>query len=101
MREARPLGRRPYVGDVDGPITLLPPDADAATDEDTRALLEIDAAIALVADRQATRVRLTGVPFIARVAGLGAAHAQVAGIAFRVEGADRAGVLTVTVGPRE
>jgi hypothetical protein len=86
---------------VDSPITLLPPDADATTDDDTRALLEIDAAIMLVADGQATRVRLTGIPFIARAAGLGAAHAQVAGVQFRVEGADRAGVLTVTVGPRE
>jgi len=58
-------------------------------------------AIARVAGRHATRVRLTALPFVDQVAGIGAAHAHAAGVAFRLEGAERAGVVTVTVGPRE
>lgn len=74
---------------------------DDSTDADEAALIEIDAAIAMVVGRHATRVRLTALPFVDRVAGIGAAHAHVAGVAFRLEGAERAGVVTVTVGPRE
>jgi hypothetical protein len=85
---------------VDNPITLFPAGAEEMTDADAPALVEIDAAIALVVNGHATRVRLTALPFVGRVAGIGAAHAQAAGVAFRIEGADRTDVLTVTVGPR-
>ena len=86
---------------MDSPITLFPRDGEEATDADAPALVEIDAAIAMVVNGHATRVRLTALPFVGRVTGMGAAHAQAAGVAFRIEGADRTGVLTVTVGPRE
>ena len=86
---------------MDSPITPFPRAAEEATDDDASALLEIDAAIAMVVTGNATRIRLTALPFVGRVSGIGAAHAQAAGVAFRVEGADRTGVLTVTVGPLE
>jgi hypothetical protein len=79
----------------------FPVDEAAATDVFDVAIVEIDAAIAMVAGRHANRVRLTALPFVDWVAGIGAAHAHAAGVAFRVERAERAGVLTVTVGPRE
>jgi len=53
----------------------------------------------MVAGRHARRVRLTGLPFIDRIAGIGAAHALAAGVGFRLEREERAGVVTVTVGP--
>jgi hypothetical protein len=65
------------------------------------ALREIDAAIALILAGVARRVRLAGVPFADAVAGIGLAHARDAGLAFRLERADRVGVATVTVGPSE
>lgn len=65
------------------------------------ALAEIDAAIALVRARVAARVLLTAVPFIDAVAAIGLANAQAAGLAFRLERADRLGVATVTIGPVE
>jgi len=85
---------------VDNPVIQFPaPDGPTAADE--LAVVEIDAAIAMVAGHFADRVRLTALPFVGRVAAIGAAHAQEAGVAFRVEGAERTGVLTVTVGPSE
>jgi hypothetical protein len=87
---------------VDSP-SLIPfrRDSLASTDADEAALMEIDAAIAMVVGRHALRVRLTALPFVDRIAGIGAAHARAAGVSFRLEGANRAGVSTVTVGPRE
>jgi hypothetical protein len=82
-------------------VIPFPPDLDAATDADETALAEIDAAIAMVVGRHARRVRLTALPFVERIAGIGAAHARSAGVAFRLEASERAGVATVTVGPRE
>jgi hypothetical protein len=82
-------------------VIPFPRDSDDAPDADEAALVEIDAAIAMVVGRHATRVRLTALPFVDQVAGIGAAHAHAAGVAFRLEGAERAGVVTVTVGPRE
>ena len=73
--------------------------ADPLDDAGAAALAEIDAAIAMVAGRHANRVRLTGLPFVDRIAGIGAAHALAAGVAFRRERVERAGVVTVTVGP--
>jgi hypothetical protein len=87
---------------VDSPTVIpLVRDPDAAIDADEAAVAEIDAAIAMVVGRHAVRMRLTALPFVERVAGIGAAHAHAAGVAFRLEGAERTGVLTVTVGPRE
>lgn len=80
------------------PLVPAPDDSD---DPDEKALAEIDVAIAMVVGRQANRVRLTALPFVERIVGLGATHAHAAGVAFRLEPAERAGVRTVTVGPRE
>jgi hypothetical protein len=61
-------------------------------------LAEIDAAIALVASGRATRVRLVSLGHPEAIAATGLAHAQDAGIDFRLE---RTGEATaVTVGPR-
>lgn len=76
-------------------------DPEESTESDDAALLEIDAAIAMVVGRHAVRVRLTALPFVERIAGLGAAHARAAGVQFRLERVERPGVRTVTVGPRE
>jgi hypothetical protein len=82
---------------VDSPsVITFPPES---PDADEAALLEIDAAIAMVVGRHALRVRLTALPFVERVAGLGAAHALAAGVQFRLERPERPGVRTVTVGP--
>jgi hypothetical protein len=87
---------------VDSPTVIsFPRDSDESTDADEAALTEIDAAIAMVVSRNAVRVRLTALPFVDRVAGIGASHAHAAGVAFRLERPERAGVITVTVGPRE
>jgi hypothetical protein len=87
---------------VDSPSVIqFPRDQNASTEADEIALVEIDAAIAMVVGSHAKRVRLTALPLIDRIAGIGAAHAHTAGVAFRVERAERAGVVTVTVGPRE
>jgi hypothetical protein len=69
------------------------------SDLTSRAIAEIDAAIALVASGAARRVRLTGVPFIESVAGIGLARSRAAGVTFALERPERIGVLTVTVGP--
>lgn len=63
------------------------------------ALAEIDAAIALVARHAARRVRLTALPFVEQIAGVALAHARAAGMAFAFERPERAGVVTVTIGP--
>jgi hypothetical protein len=70
-------------------------------DAGAAALAEIDAAIALVRAHVAARVLLTAVPFIEAVAAVGLANAQAAGVAFRLDRADRLGVATVTIGPIE
>jgi hypothetical protein len=63
------------------------------------ALVEIDAAIALVAAGAARRVRLTALPHVESVGRIGLAHARAAGMAFHFERPERVGVVTVTVGP--
>jgi hypothetical protein len=63
------------------------------------ALVEINAAIALVTARVARRVQLTGLPFAEAAAAVGLANARAAGIVFRLDRADREGVATVTIGP--
>jgi hypothetical protein len=80
------------------PTTLLPFPlvADHQVDRD---LVEIDAAIALVARGLARRVCLVSLSRPEDVAALGLAHAQAAHVPLRL---DRAadGAISVTVGPR-
>jgi hypothetical protein len=76
-------------------------DIDAVTAGSAIALVEIDAAIALVTERAARRVRLVAVPFIESVAALGLARARAAGVRFVFERGERAGTASVTVGPLE
>jgi hypothetical protein len=70
------------------------------TDEELdNALAEVDAAIALVRRGAAVRVRLIGFALAEAVAGLGAAHAQLAGVGFQVDRPDVAGTPALIVGP--
>jgi hypothetical protein len=70
------------------------------TDEELdNALAEVDAAIALVRRGAAVRVRLIGFALAEAVAGLGAAHAQLAGVGFQVDRPDGAGTPALIVGP--
>ena len=80
--------------DVVSPI----PFPDAPSDPLEHDLAEIDAAIALVATGRATRVRLVSIACPDAVAATGLAHAQAAGLIFRLDRHGRA--TAVTVGPR-
>ena len=77
----------------------------ASSDDDelvgSDALREVDAAIALVVAGAARRVRLSGIPFLDVVAGTALAHARAAGLGFRLEPAEREGITTATIGPRD
>lgn len=75
----------------------FPPAVDAADDA---ALAEIDVAIALVAGRVASRVRVANLPddTAEHVAGIGAARAGTAGVRFVVERSSLS--RTLTIGPR-
>jgi hypothetical protein len=72
-----------------------------ASDGFVAALAEIDTAIEMVALRVARRVRITALPFAEDVGAVALAHAREAGMAFRFERPERAGVVTVTIGPLE
>jgi hypothetical protein len=79
------------------PLDLHP--STAAPDETiARDLVEIDAAIRLVAAGVATRVRLASLSRPVDIAGRGLARAQAAGVAFAL-GRDESGAVSVTVGP--
>jgi hypothetical protein len=78
--------------------TLLPFPSDFA-DSIEHDLLEIDAAIALVARGIATRVRLVGLKRPEAAAAIGLAHAQLANVSFSLE-RNPDGGATVTLGPR-
>jgi hypothetical protein len=79
--------------------TMIRPFSGASTDPLERDLVEIDAAIALVARGLATRVRLVGLLRPDAVAATGLAHAQEANLGFSLDrNAD--GGATVTLGPR-
>ena len=82
--------------ELQAPIPF-PPAADAA---EGSALNELDVAIALVLGGVATRVRVAGVvaELADRVAGIGAARAQAAGLRFAIDRSERS--VTFTVGPR-
>ncbi|MBA2719183.1 MAG: hypothetical protein H0U52_08105 [Chloroflexi bacterium] len=82
---------------MDRTIVWLAPAA--APDPDERALLEIDAAIALVSGGAAVRVRVCGQPAAEDVAVAGAARAQAAHVAFQLR-REPSGSVTVVVGPR-
>ena len=76
------------------------PRAVEPTHEDLdRALADVDAAIALVRGGAAVRIRLIGFALAEMVAGLAAAHAQLAGVGFHVDRAEVAGAPAVIVGP--
>jgi len=89
-----------YGEDVED-IELTPfPRALEPTDEDVeRALSQIDAAIALVVRGVAVRIRLIGFPLVDVVAGLAAAHAQLAGVGFQIDRLAPAGAAAMIVGP--
>jgi hypothetical protein len=57
-----------------------------AEDPIDAALREVDVAIALVAQGAAVRVRLVGLASAARIAPIALAHAQAAGVEFRIDG---------------
>jgi hypothetical protein len=82
-----------------GDATVDDLDQEGDSIESWRVLAEIDAAIALVAGGAARRVRLTGLPFVDDVAGVGLAHARAEGVGFAIERTASAGGATVTVGP--
>jgi hypothetical protein len=63
-----------------------------------RHLGDIDAAIALVRDGTAVRVRILAQPDADAIAAFGLAHAQAAGVDF-IADRDASG-LTLTIGPR-
>jgi hypothetical protein len=84
------------------PGTTPARDADSqASDGFIAALAEIDAAIEMVALRVARRVRITALPFADEVGAVALAHARDAGMAFGFERPERAGVVTLTIGPLE
>ena len=66
------------------PVSLHPAGA-PGPDRVVRDLVEIDAAIELVAAGFATRVRLAGLGDDDGILAIGLAHAQAAGIAFSIE----------------
>ena len=71
----------------------------SSTDPIQRDLVAIDAAIALVAQGLATRVRLVGLIRPEAVAAIGLAHAQAANMSFSLD-RKAGGPGTVTLGPR-
>ena len=83
-----------HIEPIPFPRALEPSDEDLDD-----ALAEVDAAIALVARGAAVRVRLIGFALAEAVAGLAAAHAQLAGVGFQIDRPDVAGALAIIVGP--
>jgi hypothetical protein len=91
---------RPYGEDVEHVEPIPFPRASEPSDEELeKALAEVDAAIALVGQGAAVRIRLIGFAMLDAVAGRAAAHAQLAGVGFQIDRPDVAGVLAITVGP--
>jgi hypothetical protein len=76
------------------------PGASGPSDEELEAALaEVDAAIALVSRGGAVRIRLIGFALADAVAGLAAAHAQLAGVGFQLDRPEVTGALAIIVGP--
>lgn len=64
-------------------------------------LAEVEAAVALVRSGGAARIRLTGLRDAAGIAGVAAARAQAAGLAFRLDPPARPSrAASLTIGPR-
>lgn len=64
-------------------------------------LAEVEAAVAMVRAGGAARIRLVGLHDAARIAGVAAARAQAAGLAFRLDPRDpQGGVVSLPIGPR-
>jgi hypothetical protein len=78
------------------PFPRVPEPSDA---ELAQALAEVDAAIALVRGGAAVRIRLVGFALAEAIAGLAAAHAQLARVAFRIDRPDGDGMTAIIVGP--
>ena len=83
-----------HVEPIPFPFALEPSDEDLDD-----ALAEVDAAIALVTRGGAVRVRLIGFALAEAVAGLAAAHAQLAGVGFQIDRPDVAGAAAMIIGP--
>jgi hypothetical protein len=80
------------------PISFLPAPG-APTDSEEQDLAEIDAAIELIRQGMAARVRLVGLRTPEAVAGAGLARAQASDIEFSVD-RGAAGAVALTIGPR-
>lgn len=83
-----------HVEPIPFPRALEPSDEDL-----DNALAKVDAAIALVSRGAAVRVRLIGFALAEAVAGLGAAHAQLAGVGFQVDRPTMTGSMAIIIGP--
>jgi hypothetical protein len=79
--------------------TPFPRVPEPSDEEVEKALAQVDAAIALVSGGGAVRIRLIAFPLVDMVAGLAAAHAQLAGVAFQIDRLDPAGAAAMIVGP--
>jgi len=80
------------------PINFLPAPG-APTDSAEQDLVEIDAAIELIRQGLAARVRLVGLRTPETVAGAGLAHAQAGHVEFSVDRGP-GGDVALTIGPR-
>jgi hypothetical protein len=77
----------------------FPRAAGPSNEELESALSEVDAAIALVGGGAAVRIRLIGFALADAVAGLAAAHAQIAGVGFQLDRPEVSGAMAIIVGP--
>ena len=101
MRQVRkaPASWEPGYGeDVEG-VEPTPFPREPSDEELEIALAEVDAAIALIQAGAAARIRLIGFALVDVVAGLAAAHAQLAGVGFQIDRLDPAGAAAMIVGP--
>jgi dienelactone hydrolase len=83
-----------HIDPIPFPHAIEPSDQDLEN-----ALAEVDAAIALVGRGAAVRIRLIGFALAGAVAGLAAAHAQLAGVGFQLDRPGVAGAVAIIVGP--
>ena len=79
--------------------TPFPRELEPSDEDLDDALAEVDAAIALIRRGAAVRVRLVGFALAEAVAGLAAAHAQLAGVGFQIDRPDVAGTAAMIIGP--
>ena len=79
--------------------TPFPRELEPSDEDLDDALAEVDAAIALIRRGAAVRVRLVGFALAEAVAGLAAAHAQLAGVGFQIDRPAVGAALAIIVGP--